>query len=205
MSITSSFRACAVASLAALTMLLAIPLSAHAATDIYLNFGSGPGTQDLVGESTDKALPRAIGIKEFEWSIENPVTIGSQSGGAGGGKAKFEPLTIKKMVDSSSPGLMAAAGRSTPIPAATLVVRNGNTGAGDAYLQYRLKTVFVTKVTVAAAAGEEGVQETVELRYGGLTQRYLQTKSGAVKQPIINGWDQIVNDQMTDWAGPVVG
>jgi type VI protein secretion system component Hcp len=38
-------------------------------------------------------------------------------------------------VDSSSPGLMAAVGTGTAIPAATIVVRNGNTGAQDAYLQ----------------------------------------------------------------------
>jgi type VI secretion system secreted protein Hcp len=205
MSITSSFRACAVASLAALTMLLAIPLSAHAATDMFLTFNSTPATQNLVGESTDKALPRAIGIKEFSWSIENPVTIGSTSAGAGGGKAKFEELTIKKLVDSSSPGLMEAVGRGTPIPSATIVVRNGNLGAPDTYLQYRLKTVFVTRIQTAAAAGDEGVEETVELRYGGLTQRYVPTKSTGAKQPIINGWDQIVNDAMTDWTGPILG
>jgi type VI secretion system secreted protein Hcp len=102
---------------------------------MYLTFGSSPATQDLVGESTDKALPRAIGIEEFSWSIENPVTIGSASAGAGAGKAKFEELSIKKAVDSSSPGLMAAVGTGTAIPAATIVVRNGNTGAQDAYLQ----------------------------------------------------------------------
>jgi type VI secretion system secreted protein Hcp len=165
MSITASFRACAVAALAALTVLLAIPLSAHAAAqDIYLTFNSSPATQNLVGESTDKALPRAISLQEFSWSIENPVTIGSQSGGAGDGKAKLQPLTIKKLVDSSSPGLMAAAGKGTPLPGATIVVRNGNPGAPDAYLQYRLSTVFVTRVEASAAAGDEGVEETVELQ-----------------------------------------
>jgi type VI secretion system secreted protein Hcp len=158
-----------------------------------------------VGESTDKALPRAISLKEFSWSIENPVTVGSQSGGAGAGKAKFEPLTIKKLVDASSPALMAAAGRSTPISGATIVVRNGNVGAPDTYLQYRLSTVFVTRVEASAATGDDGVYETVELRYGALTQRYVPTKPTGAKTPIVNGWDQVVNQQMTDWTGPVLG
>jgi type VI secretion system secreted protein Hcp len=205
MSITARFRACAVAALAALTVLLAIPLSAHASQDIYLTFNSSPETKDLVGESTDKALPRAINLQEFSWSIENPTTIGSASGGAGTGKAKFEPLTIKKLVDASSPGLMAAAGKGAHIPSATIVVRNGNAGAPDAYLQYRLNTVFVTKVEAAAAAGDEAVTETVELRYGSLTQRYVQSKPGSGPKPIVNGWDQMVNQQMTDWSGPVLG
>lgn len=207
MSITTSFRTYAVAALAALTVLLAIPLSAHAATDIYLTFNDAPAA-GLVGESNDKALPRAINLKEFEWSIENPATIGSSSGGAGTGKAKFEPLTIKKAVDASSPGLMAAAGKGTPIAGATIVVRNGNAGAADTFLQYRLQTVFVTRVRAAAASGDEGVEETVELRYGALTQRYVPSKpgaSGVAQKPIVNGWDQVVNQQMTEWAGPVLG
>jgi type VI secretion system secreted protein Hcp len=206
MSIATSFRACAVAALAALTVLLAIPLSAHAAQDLYLKFDNdSPISRGLVGESTDKALPGAISLKEFSWSLENPTTIGSAGGGAGAGKAKFEPLTIKKLVDSSSPALMLAAGSGAPIPGATIVVRNGNAGAPDAYLQYRLKSVFVTRVESSAAEGDEGVTETVELRYGSLTQRYVQTKSNGVKTPIVNGWDQVVNDQMTDWSGPVLG
>jgi type VI secretion system secreted protein Hcp len=206
MSITSSFRACAVAALAALTVLLAIPLSAHASQDIFLKFdNSSPATRDLVGESTDKALPGAISVKEFNWSIENPTSMGSVGGGAGSGKAKLEPLTIKKAVDASSPALMAVAGKGMALPGATIVVRNGNAGASDAYLQYRLKLVFVTKVGVSAAAGDEGVEETVELAYGSLTQRYVQTKATGAKTPIVNGWDQVVNEQMTDWNGPLLG
>lgn len=206
MSITSSLRACAGAALAALTVLLAIPLSAHASQDILLKFDNGsPATRDLVGESTDKALPGAISVDEFSWSIENPTTIGSSGGGAGAGKGKFEPLTIKKAVDASSPGLMVAAGRGTALPGATIVVRNDDSGAPDASLQYRLKMVFVTKVETAAAAGDGGVQETVELRYGSLTQRYVQTKATGLKVPVVNGWDQLVNDAMTDWSGPVLG
>jgi type VI secretion system secreted protein Hcp len=202
MSITSSFRACAVAALAALTVLLAIPLSAHASQDIFLRFNN-PATPELQGESTDKALPGAINVKEFSWSIENPVAIGSTSAGAG--KAKFESLTIKKLVDASSPGLMAAAGKGTAIPAATLIVRNGDPRQTDAYLQYRLKTVFVTDIEVSAASDDAGVYENVTLTFGSLQQRYVQTKTSGALNPIVNGWDQILNQQLADWTGPVLG
>src|SRR3954464_3517957 len=120
MSINSPFRACAVAALAALTVLLAIPLSAHASQDIFLKMNdSQPGLQ---GESLDKAFPGAISLKSFEWSVENPTTIGSAPSGAGAGKAKLIPLKVTKLVDASSPGLMMAAAKGAMIKDATLVV-----------------------------------------------------------------------------------
>jgi type VI secretion system Hcp family effector len=200
-SITSSFRAYVLAGLAALVMLLAVPLSAHAATDIYLKFDNTPNAPGLQGESIDKAYPNAIKVSEFSWGIENPVTIGSA--GAGAGKAKFEELEIKKPVDAGSPGLMAALGKGAMIPNAWLVVR-GDSAQKDAYVQYRLKTVFVTKINNAAAAGDEGVYETVTLQVGGLQQRYVQTRANGTLNPIVNGWDQMVNATLgTDWTAPV--
>ncbi len=151
MSITASFRAYAVAALAALTVLLAIPLSAHASAGHLPHVQQQPQPRRTWwARAPTRRCPRAISVKEFDWSIENPTTIGSASAGAGAGKAKFGPLTIKKLVDASSPGLMVAAGSGTALPGATIVVRNGNPGAPDAYLQYRLKTVFMTRVGVSA-------------------------------------------------------
>jgi type VI secretion system secreted protein Hcp len=194
MSFTSPFRACTVAALAALTMLLAIPLSAHASQDMFLKMSQ----PDLQGESLDKALPGAINLKSFDWSIENPTSLGSASAGAG--KAKLNPLKITKLVDASSPGLMMAAAKGTTIPSATLIVRKAG-GQPDAYLQYRLKTVFVTNVETSADDGDDGVSETVTLMYGSIQQRYVQAKPSGALNPIITGWDQILNQPLNpDWA-----
>jgi type VI secretion system secreted protein Hcp len=197
-SFTVPFRACVVAALAALTMLLAIPLSAHAAQDVFLKLNQ----PDLQGESFDKSLPGAINLKSFAWSIENPTSIGSASGGAGAGKAKLNELEVTKLVDASSPGLMMAAAKGTSIPSATLIVRKAGATSPDAYLQYRLKTVFVTDVETSADASDDGVTETVKLAYGSMQERYVQTRpNGATLSPIITGWDQILNQPVdTGWT-----
>jgi type VI secretion system secreted protein Hcp len=197
LSTTSPFRAGIVAALAALTMLLAIPLSAHASQDIVVKFNNAP---DLQGEVQDKALGGAISVSELSWGIENPTTIGSANSGPGGGKAQLQELEIKKLVDSSSPGLMIAAGKGTPIPNASIMIRKDPTKT-DGGLKYRLKTVFVTKIQTTASAGDDGVYETVTLKYGSIQQRYLQQKPTGALNPIIAGWDQIANGQTTaDWA-----
>jgi type VI secretion system secreted protein Hcp len=195
-SFISPFRAYAVAGLAALAVLLAVPLSAHASQDMFLQMGR----PDLQGETLDKSMPGAISISEFSWKIENPVNIGSASGGAGSGKASLEPLVIKKAVDASSPGLMMAAAKGITIPYAALVIRKADARQPDAYLQYRFRTVFVTDVETSADGGGDGVSETVTLKYGSVQQRYLPTKPGAVN-PIITGWDQVANGPFNgDWT-----
>jgi type VI secretion system secreted protein Hcp len=198
MSITSTSRACIVAGLAALTMLLAIPLSAHASQDILVKFNNAP---ELQGEVQDKAALGAISATELSWGIENPMTIGSSSGGAGAGKAKFEELEIKKLVDASSPGLMMAAGKGAPIPSASIMIRK-DAGKMNTALQYSLKNVFVTKIDTSASAGDDGVYETVTLRVGSIQQRYVQARPTGALNPIIAGWDQVANSQTTpaDWS-----
>lgn len=197
MSFISPFRGYAVAGLAALAVLLAVPLSAHASQDMFLQMGR----PDLQGESLDKSLPGAISISEFSWKIETPTTIGSASGGAGSGKASLGPLEIKKPVDASSPGLMMAAAKGTMIPYAALVIRKADPRQPDAFLQYRFRTVVVTDVETSADAGGEGVSETVTLRYGSVQQRYLQTKPSGAVNPIITGWDQVANAPFNaDWT-----
>jgi hypothetical protein len=33
----------------------------------------------------------------------------------------------------------------------------------------------------------------------------VQTKATGTKTPVVNGWDQMLNQQMTDWTGPLLG
>lgn len=196
MSISSPLRICIVAALTALSAVLAIPLSANA-QDIFMKFNNAP---DLQGEVPDKAFPGAISVQELSWGIEHPTTLGSASGGAGSGKAELQELEVKKLVDASSPGLMMAAAKGSVIPSASIVIRRDPRQI-DAALQYRLRTVFVTKIETSASAGDEGVYETVTLRYGSIQERYVQTKLTGALNPIIAGWDQLSNNQLApDWT-----
>ena len=187
MSFVSPFRAWVVVALGALVALLVIP-SAHASQDIFLKLSE----PELQGEVVDKTLNGAISVSEFEWELENPVSLGSASGGAGAGKAKLHPLKIKKLVDASSPGLMMAAAKGTAIPSASLSIRAA-AGKPDAYLQYRLKLVVVADIQTSAAAGDDGVTETITLHYGSLQQRYVHAKPSGLSNPFVVGWDQVLN------------
>ena len=200
MSITSSFRACIVAALAALTLLLAIPLSAHASQDIFVKLNNAPDLP-LAGEVTDKAVLGAFNATELSFGIENPATLGATAAsGPGTGKAKFEELTIKKLVDASSPGLMLAVAKGAPIPNASIMIRKDPTKT-DSALQYRLKVVYITKIETSAGAGDDGVYETVTMRVGSIQQRYVQTKATGALNPMIAGWDQVANNMTTaDWT-----
>ena len=206
MTLTSQFRAGIVVALAALTMLLAHPLSAHAATDMFVKLTPmNAQTPPIQGESQDKALPGAINIKGFSWDIESPATIGSTSGGAGAGKAKLNPLKITKSVDSTSPALLAAAGAGTPFKDVALIIRKAGATGSDAFLEYHLKTALVTNIETSADSGDDGVQETVTFAYGAIQERYMPqaTPTGAAAKPIINGWSQILNQPNTDsWIDP---
>lgn len=55
------------------------------------------------GETRGAALnANAFEIKDFSFSVEDPMTIASATGGAGAGKIKFSEFTIKKTTDSAS-------------------------------------------------------------------------------------------------------
>src|SRR4051794_39288982 len=89
---------------AATVAALAIAPSAHAAGyDCFMRLDPGPADTQITGESVDQTYKGYIQIKSFDMGIENPTTIGSMSGGAGAGKAKFDELTVEKPVDSTTP------------------------------------------------------------------------------------------------------
>src|SRR5262245_36647535 len=184
-------------------LLLAVPLSAHAATDTFLKFDKSTQAPSLDGESQDPTFPKAIEISEFNWGIENPITIGSATGGAGTGKAKFEEVQIKKTPDASSAGLMMALGKGVAIPNAWIIVRKAGDGttAGKPYLQYRLNRVYVTKIDVSNSSGDDTPTENVTLAVGAIQQSYLKQGTTA---PMVTGWDQVTNTLMSpDWTAPV--
>jgi type VI protein secretion system component Hcp len=52
-------------------------------------------------------------IDGFDFSVENPTTIGSQTGRAGAGKAKLGELTVNKAVDSTTPQLLQHVAQGT--------------------------------------------------------------------------------------------
>ena len=114
---------------------------------------------------------KAIELISFDWSAENPASIGSASGGAGTGKAKLNRLTVEKRVDSASAALFQRIATGAHFPSMELFVRRaGATGAG--HLKYRFTTVFVS--SVSPSGDGEQMRERVTFEYGAVAQSYTQ-------------------------------
>ena len=182
---------------------LAIAPSAHAATDYFMRIDPGPGNTQIAGESQDVNFPGKqgyIAIKAFSYKVENATTIGSQTGGAGSGKAMFIVLEIEKDVDSTSPQIFQALAQGQHFNGIEIVARKAGaaTGAPIASRTY-FSLAFPTSEQQSGNAGEETAQEKLTFNYGGLALKYVgQTPTGAAKPAVLAKWSQITNSTLWD-------
>ena len=189
--------------LAALTVAagtaLAIAPSAHAATDYFMRIDPGPGNTQIAGESRDVSFPGKQGyieIKSFSYGVENQTTIGSQSGGAGVGKAKFNELEIKKDVDSTSPQIFQALAQGQHFNGIEIVARKAGAAptANPIASRYYFSLAFPTTEQVSGDSGDDTTQESLTFNYGGLALKYVgQTTTGAAKPAVYAKWSQLTN------------
>jgi len=158
------------------------------------------GADDPWGESQDQDHKGWLEIKSFEFGCENPTTIGSTTGGAGAGKFKLNPFKVTKDVDSASAALFMACAAGAHYPTLYLSIRKAG-GAGDDYLTYTFRMVFVSNVSWSGGGGEEAPEESVEFHYGAMGVSY--TPQGTDGQPRAAGrkmaaWSQVVNQANLD-------
>src|SRR3546814_12483117 len=94
--------------------------------DAFLIFENpGSGGIAITGETMDEDMKKkkAFEIKQFSFGVTNTVNIGSQSGGAGAGKATFVDFTDQTNPDSVSPGLIITRCTGGPYGDVTLILR----------------------------------------------------------------------------------
>ena len=137
----------------------------------------------LVGVGTFAGTYGPTPILNFTLGGSNATTIGSATGGAGAGKISFAPLTVTKMLDSTSALLLTHMSTGAHFSEVKIEVF----GAGNALIAtYKLKTAFVTSDIVGGASmslSEEvvfvfGVLES-DVNFGGGTFHSC--------------WDQVTN------------
>jgi type VI secretion system secreted protein Hcp len=179
--------------------------AAQAAEDYFLAFQTGSTGPAIEGETLDAtfAKQKAIEVDSFDWSSENPVSIGSAGGGAGTGKVKLNELTVLKRVDSASPALFKYVATGQNFPSMVLSVRRaGATAAGAAvYLTYTFGLVFVT--SVSPSGDGEQMRERVTFAYGSVKQSYRrQTATGTLMNPVESTWNQITTTDIFDTRLP---
>lgn len=145
-------------------------------------------------------------VEDFSFDIEQVLSIGSQSTGAGAGKVTFNPFSITRKIDKSTPEFFARACSGTAFKKVVLGARKsaGGGSAGSVYLVFSFKLVAVK--TMSWSYDDEAPKETVTFEYGALIISYAQQdQSGAFKlAPIEKGWNRVRNVADADLNTDVV-
>jgi len=157
------------------------------AFDSFLKVDGAPG------ESKDDQHKDWIEVMSFAHGVNQPASSTvSSSGGATAERANFEPLTITKEVDKSSPKLYEAGFTGRHIKEVILeVCRSG--GDKQRYLEIRMENVLVSGFR--QGGGNEFPTEQVTFAPGKITMTYSQQKreDGALGGSVATGWDLQTN------------
>jgi type VI protein secretion system component Hcp len=145
---------------------------AHAATSgtSKQNESVAPGEPAAHGAPTVGTLAvdgQSFDVQGFTFGVENPTTIGSATGGAGAGKAKFGEFTITKTTDSATPAFFKNCVTGTHYKDVLIVMRKAGgdpSSAGKPFLSFHFDTVFTTKIDWSGP-GDEGPEESISFNF----------------------------------------
>jgi type VI secretion system secreted protein Hcp len=148
------------------------------------------------GETQDDWMSKvnAFEISDFSFGVTQAQTIGSASGGSGGGKASFNEFTVKKFADLGSVPIFTACTVGAHFPYVFLAVRKAG-GVHLIYLQYIFAQVFVTSISWSGSGGDEPFTEEIKFKYGALGIQYVrQDATGqAAGAPMTSLWSVVTN------------
>jgi len=135
-------------------------------------------------------------VEDYSFDIEQVLNIGSQSTGAGAGKITFNPFSITRKIDRSSPILFDMACSGTAFKQVSLALRKsaGGMQSGVIFLRFDFKLAAVK--TISWSHDDEAPKETTTFEYGGMLIRYCQQNAnGSLNQAIPGGWNRVKNVQ----------
>lgn len=175
------------------------------AVDAFIWFSNAVGGADFLpkGESLDETFKsrKAFELKDFSFSVKNKSTLGSATGGAGGGKIEFEEFEIKKPTDSASPIFFRNCAAGMHYDTVHIAIRKAGAQAGVKggqtgmpYLVFIFGTVFTTGISWDGP-GDEGPNEKIKFAYGQLKIVYWpqDEKGTRTKGTVEQYWSQMTN------------
>jgi type VI secretion system secreted protein Hcp len=173
------------------------PAASTGANDVFLLFEPDPSNKLPLPKGESTVVKDAIEVDSFDFGIENQISIGAATTGAGAGKATFHNFTIKKPVDAASPFLFEASATSGHYNIVRLVLRrSGVQGSGKPYLPYLVftfKLVAVKSIDWSGSGGDRPVEQVV-FEYGSLVVTYMkQNPDGSLGPPTSTGWNRVSN------------
>jgi type VI secretion system secreted protein Hcp len=158
------------------------------AFDTYVVFPKG----EIKGEATADKLKDAIEIFSFSWGASNPVTIGTQSGGAAAGKVSVSSFNIMKKTDSASAQMFLNCCTGTHVTSMEVHIRKA-TGAGGQqdFLTYIFSEVFIESIQWSGSSGgDDTPTESVSFAFAKVAVTYKkQAADGTLTAAGDVAWD----------------
>jgi type VI secretion system secreted protein Hcp len=147
--------------------------------------------EGIDGESTRKGFEKQMEIASFSLGASNPATIGSGTGGTGGGKVSVSTFNVMKRTDASSPLLFQACCQGDHYPKATVTLNKAAGKAPIDFLKYEFEEVYVDSVQWSGSTGgDDTPTESVSFSFAKVTVTYTPQKpDGSKGSPAVGSWD----------------
>jgi type VI secretion system secreted protein Hcp len=142
-------------------ILIVLPASASAATDLILKIDGVPGESKIIGHENE------IDVVSFAWGVgpndaRRPATCPTE-------------LTINKLFDAASPALALAALTKQRFSEAQLVVRKGADKPVE-YVTVTMSNVGVARYQTGGAETDAALMESADLSFTAVTVTYFPVK-----------------------------
>jgi type VI secretion system secreted protein Hcp len=156
------------------------------ASDIFLKIDG------VTGESTDQQHSGEIELASWNFDLDNPPNIGSQTSGAGTGRVKGDKIHCVAQMSKASPSLFEFCTQGKHFTTATLTCRKAG-GAQQNFLVLTMDEVYIARYETSFANGNNEVPlpyDNFTLAVGKLTFDYLaQTPQGTTQSAGPHSWD----------------
>lgn len=154
----------------------------------------------VVGESTATFTTKPNGmsnapmdIYSFSFGASNPVTIGSGTGGSGGGRVSLSSFNVMKKSDDASPLLFMACANGEHYAKATVVLRKagGASNKQSVFLEYDFTEVFVESIQWSGSSGgDDTPTESISFAFKSIAiTNYKQDATGKLAKGNGASWD----------------
>jgi type VI secretion system secreted protein Hcp len=162
---------------------------------MYVTGGKVPAQ----GETTDKTFSanKAWEIASFSFGASNPTTVGSQSGGSGGGKVSISSFNIMKKTDNASPSLFKSCCMGSFYDTGVVTLRKAGGANPLVYLVYTFTEVYVDNIQWSGSSGgDDTPAESVSFSFATVKVEYWpQTKDGKAGTLKDASWNVTTNDE----------
>ncbi len=183
----SNFRALLALTLASVCATQAVAESA------YIRFKPYGGDWNKSPDQGVLATDGWLALPNFSYNVEQTLSIGSQSSGAGAGKITFNPFSFKIPLGQWDSEFFArcASGSAYQDVQVAFFKQAPSAKTDKPYVLFDFKLVAVK--TIALDFSGDRPFQTYTFEYGGLWEQF----TGPTGQPISKGWNRVRNVELS--------